>query len=92
MIKNSISANTTDTQLLYLEVQDYNATNDLWIFGGEPVYIDNACVGSVSCSGFDFVRNKLICVSFVTANHSSLEKDQLFYICVSGKQFKVKSI
>ena len=94
MLKRKLnSADVIGTRLLQLEIQNFDINNDLWIWGGEPVYLGGKCVGSVANSGYCFMDDKLMCLSYVIGNFTEqLKQDSVFDIIVSGDRCKAKHI
>lgn len=76
-----------DACIICLELEGFNVEEDPWVWGGEPIYSDEAIAGSVSSTGFNFSKNTVLCMGAVSIPGDKL-KDRSFRVDVSGKTYK----
>lgn len=52
-------------RIVQLTLTDLHLDHDIWPWGGEPIYRNGQCVGSVTSCGFNFNLEKVVCLGYV---------------------------
>ncbi|XP_071445537.1 pyruvate dehydrogenase phosphatase regulatory subunit, mitochondrial-like isoform X1 [Hetaerina americana] len=52
-------------RLVLFTLDDFDADQEVWPWGGEPIYRDGQFVGSVTSVGYGFTVDKMVCLGFV---------------------------
>ncbi|KAG8225026.1 hypothetical protein J437_LFUL000003 [Ladona fulva] len=52
-------------RLMLFALDEFDADNEVWPWGGEPIYRNGQFVGSVTSSGYGFTLDKMVCLGFV---------------------------
>ncbi|XP_056645731.1 pyruvate dehydrogenase phosphatase regulatory subunit, mitochondrial-like [Diorhabda sublineata] len=86
-------------QLVFFYLNDIDHDEDVWPWGGEPIYRNNEYVGHVTSSGYGFAANKLICLGYIRQPKSSnttivtseyiLAKNAKYEIDIAGHRFRL---
>jgi len=89
---------TLPQQLVQLAIANFLPDKDMWVWGGEPVYLGEDCVGSVSSMGYSFNNNTMYCLGYLSQTLDNqrttatciVDQDATYDISVSGEIYKAK--
>lgn len=52
-------------RLVLFTLDDFDADNEVWPWGGEPIFRNGQFVGSITSVGYGFTLDKMVCLGFV---------------------------
>lgn len=85
-------------RLVQFVLTDHNVNNDIWPWGGEPIYRNNQLVGSVTSAAYGFTFQKQVCLGFVShAKGNStvttdyvMDKNAKYHINIANTSFAAR--
>ncbi|CAL8101820.1 unnamed protein product [Orchesella dallaii] len=81
---------------------DHDAENDVWVWGGEPIFRNGVYIGSTTSGGYAFTLERMVALGFIvnkdikTGNlfpvtqEYVMSKDALYQIDIAGRRFNVR--
>uniref|UniRef100_A0A182VRX4 Pyruvate dehydrogenase phosphatase regulatory subunit, mitochondrial n=1 Tax=Anopheles minimus TaxID=112268 RepID=A0A182VRX4_9DIPT len=86
-------------RLVLFHVEDIDIDKDVWPWGGEPLYRNNECCGTVTSAGYGFASEKLVCLGYISRPEGNavrtittefiMDKDAVYHIDIAGKRFRL---
>ncbi|XP_045601946.2 pyruvate dehydrogenase phosphatase regulatory subunit, mitochondrial isoform X1 [Procambarus clarkii] len=80
-------------RLVHLTLDDsFDPDEDIWPWGGEPIYRNNLYVGNTTSTAFGFTLNKMVCLGFVRHHDQQnvtpeyILQDANFEIDIAGRK------
>lgn len=81
-------------------LQDFDIDNDVWPWGGEPIYRNGKFTGTTTSSEYGFTLEKMICLGFVrdydehdqriihkNINDFIMDKNAKYEIAIAGRRY-----
>ena len=81
-------------------LQDFDIDNDVWPWGGEPIYRNGKFTGTTTSSAYGFTLEKMICLGFVrdydehdqriihkNINDFIMDKNAKYEIAIAGRRY-----
>lgn len=89
-------------KLIQLLLEEHNLEEDIWPWGGEPIYRNNQFCGVTSSTAYGFTLDRHVCLGFVedidpaTGDKNIITNDFIlknakFEIDIAGKRFPAKA-
>lgn len=85
-------------------LKDFDTDNDVWPWGGEPIYRNGKFAGTVTSSAYGPTLEKMICLGFVrdydendnriihkNINQFIMDKDANYEVVVGGQRFQAEA-
>ena len=83
-------------------MQNHNTEDDLWPWGGEPIYRNGHYCGTTTTTAFSYALNKHVCLGYVEnidpgskekghVDDEFITKDAKFEVNIAGKYFFAKA-
>lgn len=85
---------------IQLVLEDHDIHNDVWPWGGEPIYLGDRCIGLTTTTGYGFTMGKQVCLGFIqnldsSGNPQIVTNDYIlkntFHVVIGGKFFPAKA-
>lgn len=85
-------------RLVQFVLTDHEVNNDIWPWGGEPIYRNNQFVGTVTSAAYGFTFQKQVCLGFVShkdgkstvTNDYVMDKNAKYHINIANKNFAAR--